>query len=319
MCLYYYLLIMYPKRIVVATRPSKLSLIQTEIAINWIRRYFPDIEFVIKTFKSTGDKILDKPLYEIGVKGIFEKEINLAVLRGDADIAIHSLKDLPASIDPRLELACYPPRDSPYDVLVVPKNFEPDIDKLDRNSKVGTSSIRRKVFLKCLRSDIEVVPIRGNVDTRIRKLLKGECDALIIAECGLDRLRGHIPEIEEVRYSRISLDKIPPAPGQGIIVVVCRRDDIDLLKMLRECSHRETTVEAICERSFLKSFGGGCHTPIGCLATCSGNFLTISAYFADRETYRIYRVSICGSSENPEDLGRRCAEELKRLIKSGNM
>ncbi len=305
---------MYPRKIIVATRPSKLSLIQTMIAIEWIKKTFPDLEFEIRTFKSTGDKILDKPLYMIGTKGIFEKEINQAVLRGDADIAVHSLKDLPADVDPRLELACYPPRDSPYDVIIVRKGEKPDIYSLRPRSKVGTSSIRRRVFLKKVRPDLVVENIRGNVDTRIRKLISGQYDAIILAECGILRLREHVPEIEEIEYARLDIDHLPPAPGQGIIVVVCRRDDIDLLKILKEATHRETTVEALCERSFLKTFGGGCHTPLGCLATCSGDKVSISAYLADPESSTVVKIKLTGPSEDAETVGKRCAEELKKTV-----
>ncbi|NPA69334.1 MAG: hydroxymethylbilane synthase [Crenarchaeota archaeon] len=306
---------MYPKKIIVATRPSKLSLVQTEIAIRWIKKTFPDIEFEIRTFKSTGDKILDKPLYMIGVKGIFEKEINQAVLRGDADIAVHSLKDLPASIDPRLELACYPPRDSPYDVIVVRKCEKPSIYELEPGSKVGTSSIRRRVFLRRIRPDIKLEDIRGNVDTRIRKLISGQYDAIVLAECGIERLRGTVPEIEEITYSRLSVEELPPAPGQGIIVVVCRKDDHELLKMLREATHRETTIEATCERAFLKTFGGGCHTPLGCLATCSGEEVHFQAYLADKDTGKIYKVQISGKVTEAEQIGVRGAEELKKIVR----
>ncbi|NPB00013.1 MAG: hydroxymethylbilane synthase [Crenarchaeota archaeon] len=306
---------MYLNKIVVATRPSKLSLVQTEIAIRWIKRTFPDLEFEIRTFKSTGDKVLDRPLYMIGIKGVFEKEINQAVLRGDADIAVHSLKDLPASIDPRLELACYPPRDSPYDVIVVRKGERPSIYELKSGAVIGTSSIRRRVFIRRLRPDLKLEDIRGNVDTRIRKLLSGQYDAIVLAECGIERLRGSVPEIDEVDYDRLSLDELPPAPGQGIIVIVCRKDDTDLLKMLREASHRETTAEATCERAFLKTFGGGCHTPLGCLATCIRDNIRFHAYLADKDTNRVYKVELCGSITNAEHLGIRGAEELKKIIR----
>ncbi|NPA22677.1 MAG: hydroxymethylbilane synthase [Crenarchaeota archaeon] len=307
---------MYPRRVIVASRPSKLSLVQTEIAIRWIRKTFPDIEFEIRTFKSTGDRVLDKPLYMIGVKGIFEKEINQAVLRGDADIAVHSLKDLPASIDSRLELACCPPRDSPYDVVVVRRGECADIYKLRPGSRIGTSSMRRRMFLRKIRSDLEIVDIRGNVDTRLRKLLAGQYDAVILAECGIVRLRGIVPEVDEVEYERLKETEVPPAPGQGIIAVVCRKDDHDLLKMLREASHRETMIEAICERSFLKNFGGGCHTALGCLATCLRDRLKMYTAYIDNKTMRTYVVELEDSPERADELGRRCAEELKRLVES---
>ncbi len=300
---------MYPRKIVVATRPSRLSLIQTQIAIDWIRRQYPDVRFEIRTFKSTGDRIVDKPLYMIGVKGIFEKEINLAVLRGEADVAVHSLKDLPAEIDPRLELACFPPRDSPFDVLVVPRDRVPDIRALPSGAIVGTSSLRRRAFLLRLRRDLRVEVIRGNVDTRIRKLLEGKYDAIILAECGIERLlRAGLSF--EINYSRLLADMMPPAPGQGIIAIVARKDDSDLLRMLRSASHPETTAEALCERAFLKTVRGGCHIPLGCLATCTGQRIRIYAAISDSEGREVVSVSLEGSSTSPEDVGIQAGREL---------
>jgi len=308
---------MYPRKIVVATRPSKLSLIQTQIAIDWIRKFYPDVQFEIKTFKSTGDRITDKPLYMIGVKGIFEKEINLAVLRGEADIAVHSLKDLPAEIDPRLELACFPPRDSPFDVLVVPRGKSPDIMSLPPGAVIGTSSLRRRAFLLRLRRDIRVEVIRGNVDTRIRKLLEGKYDAIVLAECGIERLaRSGI--VFDIDYARLPPETMPPAPGQGIIAVVARKDHTDLVKMLREVSHPETTAEALCERAFLKTVRGGCHIPLGCLATCTGNALRIYAAISDLEGREVVTVSLEGSPDKPEELGVKAGlallERARELI-----
>lgn len=302
---------MYPKKIVVATRPSKLSLVQTEIAISWIRKFYPDVEFEIRTFKSTGDKIQDKALYEIGVKGIFEKEINLAVLRGEADIAVHSLKDLPAEIHPDIVLACFPPRDSPFDVLVTPRGVRPDIRSLPSGARIGTSSVRRRAFLMRIRRDLDIRVIRGNVDTRIRKLLSGQYDAILLAECGITRL-AQAGEQFDIEYMRLPPDDMPPAPGQGIIAVAARKDDTELVRMLREISHPETTVEALCERAFLKYVGGGCHVPLGCLATCSQDKVRIFAAVALPDGSESVAVLVEGSREWPEEVGKQCAEELRK-------
>ncbi len=308
---------MYPRKIVVATRPSKLSLIQTTMAIEWIRKFYPDTVFEIRTFKSTGDKVQDKPLYDIGVKGIFEKEINLAVLRYEADIAVHSLKDLPAEIDPRLELACFLPRDSPFDVLVVPKGRNPSIWTLSPGSVVGTSSLRRRAFLLRARRDLRIEPIRGNVDTRVRKLLEGKYDAIVLAECGIERLRRAGVTLEGIDYARLPLNLVPPAPGQGIIAVVCRGEDTDLLKMLRTISHAETTAEALCERALLRTIRGGCHIPLGCVATCIDKTLRIYAAISDPEGRNVISVEIEGSSQSPEEVGIKAG--LALIEKSRNI
>ena len=307
---------MYPRKIIVATRPSKLSLIQTYIAIDWIKKFYPDIQFEIRTFKSTGDKIQDKALYEIGVKGIFEKEINLAVLREEADIAIHSLKDLPAEINPELEIVCYPPRDSPYDVIVTRLDMEPSIEKLPSNSIIGTSSLRRKAFILRKRPDLKIEVIRGNVDTRIRKLLEGKYDAIIIAECGIERFE-KFNEKFPIKYSRLSIYDMPPAPGQGIIAIVCRKNDNELVNLLKSISHKETTIEAICERTFLKYMKGGCHIPLGCIAQVKNNELHFYAAISNYDGSKVYTIELKGSINEPEYIGKKAAELLKE--KAGNL
>ncbi len=305
---------MYVKKIIVATRPSRLSLIQTKIAIDWIRKFYPDVEFEIRTFKSTGDRVQDKALYEIGVKGIFEKEINLAVIRGEADIAVHSLKDLPGELSPDIELVCFPPRDSPFDVLVTPRGMKPDIYSLPSGARIGTSSIRRRAFIMRKRKDVQIVVIRGNVDTRIRKLLSGQYDAIILAECGIERLRLSGEEFD-IEYMRMPPEDMPPAPGQGIIAIAARKDDTDIVKMLSSISHPETTAEALCERAFLKYVGGGCHVPLGCLATCSGDIIRIYAAVATPEGDEHAQVIVEGSRTEPEEIGKRCASKLREVAR----
>lgn len=219
-------------RIRIATRGSRLSLIQTEIVMNMIRRVEPEVQFDIIVVRTTGDVIQDKPLYAIGVKGVFEKEVNLALLRNEADIAVHSLKDLPSEISPGLIVAGFSPRDPPYDVLVVKGDYPSDLTALPSGgARVGTSSVRRRAFLLNVRRDLSISVIRGNVDTRINKLIRGDYDAIVIAEAGLTRLMNNIDQLN-IKYTRISLDLLPPAPGQGIIAVVAREKDTDLIDLL---------------------------------------------------------------------------------------
>jgi hydroxymethylbilane synthase (EC 2.5.1.61) len=207
-------------RIRVATRGSKLSLLQTEEFLSQIKAVEPDVQFEIVVVKTTGDVVQDKPLYQIGVKGIFEKEVNLAVLRGEADIAVHSLKDLPSELTPGLVLAGFSKRAPPHDALVSVHGY--DLDTLPRGAVVGTSSVRRAEFIKARRPDVEVKPLRGNVDTRVNKILAGQFDAAVMAVAGVYRLYG---EKLPVAVVPLRPEEVPPPPGQGIVVAVAREGD----------------------------------------------------------------------------------------------
>ncbi|WP_069808016.1 hydroxymethylbilane synthase [Vulcanisaeta thermophila] len=296
-------------RLRIATRGSKLSLIQTNIIMDMIRRVEPDIDFELVIVKTTGDVIQDKPLYSIGVKGIFEKEVNMAVLRGEADIAVHSLKDLPSEISPGLVLAGFSPRDPPYDVLVVKDGQNADLTSLPSHARVGTSSVRRRAFLLSIRRDLNIDVIRGNVDTRIRKLLSGDYDAVILAEAGLVRLMSEVKDLP-IKYSRLPLDLIPPAPGQGIVVAVARESDTGIIDLLRKASDSRARIEALSERAFLKTVGGGCHMPVGGVAMVNNDELTFIAGIASLDGGRKVVVKVNGSAQDPEGTGVRAAREL---------
>ncbi|WP_054844299.1 hydroxymethylbilane synthase [Vulcanisaeta souniana] len=297
-------------RIRIATRGgSRLSLIQTGIVMNMIRRIEPSVQFEIKITKTTGDVIQDKPLYAIGVKGIFEKEVNMALLRNEADIAVHSLKDLPSEINPGLVIAGFSSRDSPYDVLVVRDEYVDDLMALPSGARIGTSSIRRRAFLFSVRSDVVYDVIRGNVDTRISKLIKGEYDAVVLAEAGLVRLIKDLSDFH-VRYTRIPLDVLPPAPGQGIIAVIARERDTDIVDVLRRASDPKARIEALAERAFLRAIGGGCHVPVGGIAMYSNGRLGFIAGIADVNGNRRRIIKLVGSPDNPEELGVNAAHEL---------
>ncbi len=302
------------RKIRVATRGSKLSLIQTKIAIECIKRRFPNLEFEVEIVKTTGDVIQDKPLYKIGVKGIFEKEVNIAVLEGKADIAIHSLKDLPGDIHPDLVIAGYPPRDAPLDVLVT-TNYEPDLEALPERAIIGTSSLRRRAFILHKRPDLKIENIRGNVDTRIKKLVEGRYDAIVLAEAGIVRL------IEEglkfpVKYRPFNPRELPPAPGQGIIAIVTRRDSEELISILEEASDWRTKIEAKAEREFLRKVRGGCHIPLGGIAQVVNDKLIFIAGIASIDGSEVKIIEIEGDLKEPERIGEEVAYRLRVEAKS---
>lgn len=254
----------------IATRRSRLSIRQVELVINALKEHYPDVEPEFVFVKTKGDIHIDKPPAKIGSKGIFEKEVNLAVLRGEADIAVHSMKDVPIEISERLTLAAVLPRGSPLDVLV--SRGKVRLEELPEGSIVGTSSVRRRAALRCLRPDLIIEHLRGNVDTRIRKLKEGLYDAIVIAEAGLRRLG-----LEEMIAQVFKPREITPAPCQGVIAVYARDDEEEVLRMMRRIDDPETRLEISLEREIVKRVGGGCFTPLGVLAEVAGDQLTITA------------------------------------------
>lgn len=287
----------------IAARGSRLSLIQAGMLAEHLLRVYPRLTVIFRRVVTTGDRHADKPIHLIGSKGVFEKEVNLAVLRGEADLAVHSLKDVPSSVNPRLVLAAVLPRDPPYDALVSRRSVD-SIDELPSGAIVGTSSARRRAMLLNYRRDLRVKPIRGNVDTRLRKLHRGEYDALILAEAGLRRLG-------VTGYARIPPSIIMPAPCQGIVAAYARRGDRDAVRLASSINHRETMVEARAERAFLARIGGGCNVPVGCLAKVIDGRLVFSASLLDADGRRRFDVRLEGSPSSPESLGVRAAEILR--------
>jgi hydroxymethylbilane synthase len=291
----------------VATRGSRLSLIQVEIALGELRKHVKlDYELVI--VKTKGDLVQDKPLHMIGGKGLFEKEVNKAVLRGDADIAVHSAKDLPSAIDPRLEIVYVPPRGTPNDALVA-RNGRPldHIAKLPPGSVVGTSSVRRRALILHYNPSLRVETLRGNVDTRVRKLMSGLYDYAVMAAVGLERLGLKVP------YKLLPLDEFPPAPGQGIIAVVAPHDS-PLAKILRSYSDRTTMLMLEAERSFLEYANAGCHVPLGGVSVPTGTGqLTFIAALLSPDGSRGVWIKMKDSIEKARELGRRVGETVSSL------
>ena len=289
------------KKIKVGSRESRLAVLQSKIIIDIIKKNCPEYEVELVTMKTTGDKILNKTLDKVGGKGLFIKELDFALLNGEADITVHSLKDIPMVIDERLPLAAFTKCESPYDVLILPKGVsEPDFSK-----PVGSSSMRRNIQFKKLFPEAEVKPIRGNVITRLDKLDKGEYSALILAEAGITRLG-----LEE-RINRVFSEKeIIPAAGQGVIAVQKRKeDDFDFFKFINDTN---SEIRSKAERAFVRELDGGCSSPAAAFAELSGDEIEIIGFYADENIYEVQQIK--GKSCDAEKLGAELAQRIKRGI-----
>ena len=295
-------------KIRVAARPSPLSLKQVYIAMSFIKSKIPDLDYEIVKVKSKGDVVRDRPIYLIGSKGVFEKEVNLAVLRGEADIAIHSLKDLPSKMDPRLEIVLVPPRGSPHDALVPSRNHNPpvNISSIPSKSIIGTSSVRRKALLLHYNSNLIIKDIRGNVDTRLRKLDEEKYDYIVIAEIALKRLNIKRP------YYRIPLETFPPSPGQGFIAVVTISDS-KLAKVLSRLNNKVDWNVMLAERSFLLHSNAGCGTPLGGVAVPYGNdMLKFIGVVLSPNGKKALWIKLKGDLKNAKKIG----EEAGQIVRS---
>jgi hydroxymethylbilane synthase len=257
-------------------------------------------EVELKIIKTTGDKITDVALAKVGTKGMFTKEIEEALADGSIDLAVHSLKDLPTELSPGFEIAAITARENPRDVFCSRKYKS--IDDLPRGARVGTSSLRRQAQLKALRPDLEIFPLRGNVDTRLRKLEAGEYDAIILAAAGLNRL-GKTELVRQV----ISADIMCPAAGQGALGIEIRAGDVTRqhLRFLDDAAARATTT---CERALLNKLGGGCQVPIGAFAEVRNGRLHLEAIVADPDGSKVLRESRDGT--DPLQLGEAVGETL---------
>lgn len=252
-----------------ATRPSKLARWQTQWVIHALQTVHPNLECEEKIITTQGDKILDKPLPEIGGKGLFTQELESELLNGDVHCAVHSLKDLPVENPAGLTVGCIPARAEVRDALISTNGYT--LATLPNGASVGTSSLRRAAQILSLRPDIKTQSLRGNVDTRLRKALDGQYDAIILAGAGLTRLGldSHVTEW-------LSLDVMLPAPGQGALAIQCRADDEVTLTLLSKLEDQATRKAVTAERAFLQGLGGGCAVPVAAYATNSGQSSAIS-------------------------------------------
>jgi hydroxymethylbilane synthase len=267
----------------------------------------PHAQVQLVRIKTTGDKILDSPLAKIGGKGLFVKEIEEALLDERVDLAVHSMKDVPAALPEGLVLATFPEREDPHDAFVSIRY--PNLDQLPPGSRVGTGSLRRAAQLLHIRPDLELLPLRGNVDTRLRKLEAGEFEAIILAAAGMRRL-GFEARITQL----LSTEKILPAIGQGALGLEVRRGDEKTIGLVDFLNDEETRVTVQAERAFLKELEGGCQVPLAAFSRLSGARLDLEGMVAELDGSRIIRDRITGARNEAEDMGIRLA---RRLLDSG--
>jgi hydroxymethylbilane synthase len=288
-----------------ATRGSALALAQSRLVVEGLQAAWPELRVELVTVVTEGDRRRDVPAASLGGKGIFTAAVQQAVLDGRADLAVHSAKDLPAAQVPGLVLAAVPRRADPRDVLVGRSRLT-GLDDLGPGARVGTGSPRRVALLHWLRPDLELVPIRGNVDSRVRRVHGGELDAVVLAAAGLRRL-GLAGE------AAIPLDPeaFIPAPGQGTLAVEAREDDTRALGLLSALTHRPSRVALRAERSFLRRLGGSCTLPAGALARPTGaGPLEIQGFLSGLDGKGLVRERLRGPADDPEGLGRALADRL---------
>jgi len=291
----------------IGTRGSQLALWQARFIKSEINSLFPDIQIKIEVIKTEGDKLVNSPLSEIGGKGVFVKEIEEALLNNKIDLAVHSLKDMPSVLPEGLIISAVTKRKHAADALVSRNNIQ--LEELKPGSRVGTGSLRRKAQLLYHYPWLEIVPIRGNVETRLDKLDGENLDAIILAVAGLQRM-GFGDRISQI----IDMEILIPAPGQGIVAVESREEDENTNNILSGLSDLNSKYESLLERSFLKSLGGDCNIPAGCYAKVEGKSISSIAFISDESGNNMFTEKIIGKVSESENLG---ATLFNMLIENG--
>ncbi len=286
---------------VVGARGSQLSVAQTNWVISELKKVNPDCEYEIKPITTKGDTDT-RPLFTIDQKGIFEKEIDRAVVQKEVDFAVHSLKDVPSELDDNLILASIPKRETVNDVFI--SSDDSTLDGIKEGSVIGTSSLRRAVQVSRKRPDVIVKPIRGNIETRIKKVSGENYDAIVLAQAGISRLG------MDVKYTALSIEDFSPSPGQGAIAIVARADDTKTISMLKKIEDADSRSEIEAERSLSDYVDSGCRFPLGAYAKSNGSdmTLTVSAFSVDGKQSLL--VNKIGKKNDPASLGKSAGEEL---------
>ena len=292
-----------PKTLRIATRKSPLALWQAEEVARQIKLHHPNQKVELVTMTTQGDIILDTPLAKIGGKGLFVKELETGMLNGDADIAVHSMKDVPMMLPEGLHLSVIMERENPTDAFV--SNTIKSIDDLPLNARVGTCSLRRQTQLKERRPDIQILDLRGNVNTRLAKLDNGDYDAIILASAGLIRL-GFESRIEH----NITTEQSLPAIGQGAVGIECREDDKEINELLAPLHHNETAIRVNAERALNLRLNGGCQVPIGGFAELDGDQVRLRGLIGFPDGSKIFRSEKVALQQDAYELGVEVAEEL---------
>jgi len=307
---------MKPRKLRIAARASKLALKQADIAASLLRKIDPDIEIELVKITTKGD--IDKSSF-LGrsTQGWFTSEVENALLTGSADLAVHSLKDLPVKTAPSLSIAAVPPRGSPADVLITNDNTK-SIHQLKPHAKIGTSSLRRRAQILTARPDLQCLPLRGNVETRIQKLKANQYDAIILAHAGLIRLN-----LENEISAVLDPEQFVPSPGQGALALQCRTDDKELIALLKKIDDPAARLCTSAERKLLEKLGTGCSVPLGAYAEIKNNTLTITALLADPAGKVSIKKSARCSLDNIETTIDTLAQDLlsasgKQILNSLN-
>lgn len=289
--------------LIIGTRQSLLALWQSNHIASLLRKQYPDCQVTLKKIVTKGDRILDVPLAQIGGKGLFTKEIETELLDGTVDLAVHSLKDMPTVLPEGLCLTAITTRANVGDAFV--SNKYASFSELPQGAVLGTSSLRRKAQLLAVRPDLKIVDLRGNVDTRLRKLDEGQMDAIILAAAGLERL-GHADRIREIIPTTVCL----PAVGQGALAIECRSDSKEVREMLAFLNDLPTKQATDAERAFLGLIEGGCQVPIGVHAEVENDNVKIEAVIASLDGSKVLRNNITGPAVNAADLGRKLGQQM---------
>jgi len=297
------------RRLTVATRKSQLALTQTRAFVGALAAAHPQIEVEELLVTTTGDRIQDRSLAAIGGKGLFVKEIEEALLARQADFAVHSMKDLPADLAPGLSVACVPEREDARDAFVSAKVSR--FEDLPPGARVGTSSLRRAVQLRALRSDLEILPLRGNVDTRLRRAAEGVFDAVIVACAGLERL-GWANRITE----RLPLATSLPAVAQGALAIECRDADETMRELLAPLHHEPTALAVAAERGVMRATGGNCLVPLAAHAVFAGTGFWLRGMLADPAGERVRRAELMVARPEIESVATRIGEQLGLELKA---
>ncbi|WP_204138573.1 hydroxymethylbilane synthase [Halomicronema sp. CCY15110] len=291
----------------IGSRKSQLALVQTYWVRDELKKQFPDLTFEVTTMDTQGDKVLDVSLSKIGDKGLFTQELEDGMVQGNIDFAVHSLKDLPTRLPEGLMLGCITEREDPADALVVHEQHQDkQLDTLPEGAVVGTSSLRRLAQLRHHFPHLTFKDIRGNLNTRLRKLDEGQYDAIILAVAGLERL-GMGDRIHQNIPSDISLHAV----GQGALGIECREGDTDILTVIKTLEHSETAYRCLAERAFLRELEGGCQVPIGVNTVLDGETLTLTGLVASLDGQTVIKEQIQGASNEAEAMGTSLAKTVR--------
>lgn len=287
----------------IGTRGSQLSLAQTNWVISELKKTNPENEFEIITIKTKGDTDA-RPLFTIDQKGIFEKEVDKTVSEKVVDFAVHSMKDVPSKLPENLVLACVPKRESANDVFISSQGKT--LENIESGAIIGTSSLRRAVQITRKRPDLEVKPIRGNIETRIKKINDSNYNAIVLAQAGISRLG------LDVKFSNLSQKDFFPSPGQGALAIVARADDSETISMLKKIEDTDTRAESEAERALSNFVESGCRFPVGAFAKANGKSLSLKVVAFSVDGSKSMCVEKTGDKSDPSDLGKMVGEELEK-------